>query len=280
MTNVTATNPQLPSLSAAVVLHHSSLHQLQAMMASLNKAAGSVGAHLPLYLIDQSQSAVYSEGVRAMVHAATPYSSLELHYTVRASNEGYGAGHNTVLDKALGDYHLILNPDVELCENSLVHVMHNLRAHPEVTIMAPRGTNEKGEEEYLAKRYPSVLVLLLRAWGLPLLKRFFSNRLASYELRDLPDEGGLQDVPLLSGCCMVARSDAFRAVGGFNERFFMYFEDYDLCMRLASKGRVVRDPTARIVHHGGGAARKGLRHIVWFVSGGVRFFQNWGWRWV
>ncbi|MDG1460998.1 MAG: glycosyltransferase [Luminiphilus sp.] len=280
MTNATATNEQLPSLSAAVVLHHSSLQQLEAMVTSLGTAAGFMGGHLPLYLIDQSQSAVYSDAVQALSRKVAAESSLRLQYIARESNDGYGAGHNTVLDKALGDYHLILNPDVELSENALLKVMHSLRDHPDVTIMAPRGANELGNEEHLAKRYPSVLVLLLRALGLPLLSRCFSERLASYELRDLSHEGGLQDVPLLSGCCMVARSDALRAVGGFNEQFFMYFEDYDLCMRMASIGRVVRDPDVRIIHHGGGAARKGLRHIIWFMSGGIRFFRTWGWRWV
>lgn len=276
----TATNQQFPSLSAAVVLYHSSLEQLEALLGSLDKAAQSIGADVPLYLVDQSQSAVYSEAVRGLILKAGNASSLQLHYIARESNDGYGAGHNTVLDKTLGDYHLILNPDVELSENALGQVAKSLQDHPDVTIIAPRGANELGDEEHLAKRYPSVLVLLLRALGLPLFSRYFAKRLASYELRDLPDEGGLQDVPLLSGCCMAARSDALRAVGGFNERFFMYFEDYDLCMRLSSIGRVVRDPNVRIIHHGGGASRKGVRHIVWFMLGGIRFFQTWGWRWV
>ena len=271
---------QSPRLSATVVLHHSPLEQLQALIMSLDKAARLLGAQLPLYLVDQSQSVGYTEAVQALVRDAPSDSLLQLHYMARGSNNGYGAGHNAVLDAVLGDFHLILNPDVELPEHALVQVTDNLRDHPEVAIMAPRAANEMGDEEHLAKRYPSVLVLLLRALGFAQLKRYFSRRLALYELRDLPDEGGLQDVPLLSGCCMIVRSDALRAVGGFNEHFFMYFEDYDLCMRLASKGRVVRDTRVRIVHHGGGAARKGLRHIIWFLSGGFRFFQIWGWRWV
>ena len=279
MTNAPAID-QSPTLSATVVLHHSPLTQLQAMIMSLDKAARLLGANLPLYLVDQSQSAAYSQAVQAMLRKAPPDSLLQLHYIARVTNDGYGAGHNAVLDSVLGHYHLILNPDVELPESALVQVMDNLRDHPEVAIMAPRAASEMGDEEHLAKRYPSVLVLFLRALGFAPLKRCFSRQLALYELRDLPDEGGLQDVPLLSGCCMIVRSDALRAVGGFNEHFFMYFEDYDLCMRLASKGRVVRDTRVRIVHHGGGAARKGLRHIIWFLSGGFRFFQIWGWRWV
>jgi GT2 family glycosyltransferase len=279
MTNTPAIK-QPPTLSAAVVLHHSPLEQLHGLLVSLDKSAKALGARIPLYLIDQSQSAAYSEAVQTMTQEVAPITSLQLQYIARGRNDGYGAGHNTVLDKAAGDYHLILNPDVELPENALVQFIRNLTDHPEVALLAPRGANEVGEEEHLAKRYPSVLILMLRALGSQTLKRLFAKRLAAYELQDLPFEGGFQDVPLLSGCCMIARSDALRDVGGFNERFFMYFEDYDLCMRLGSKGRVVRDPSVRIVHHGGGAARKGFRHIIWFMSGGIRFFQIWGWRWV
>ena len=137
-----------------------------------------------------------------------------------------------------------------------------------------------GQEEYLAKRYPSVLVLLMRAFAPNWLQKPVQKQMSRYELQDLPIWGPLQDVPLLSGCCMVVQPRAFRAVGGFDERFFLYFEDYDLCMRLLSEGRVVRDPSHLIVHHGGQAARKGWRHILWFLRGGLRFFNSWGWRWV
>ena len=74
------------------------------------------------------------------------------------------------------------------------------------------------------------------------------------------------------------KREAFRDLGGF--KILTAFEDYDLCMRLLSEGRVVRDPSHLIVHHGGQAARKGWRHILWFLRGGLRFFNSWGWRWV
>ena len=71
----TATNQQFPSLSAAVVLYHSSLEQLEALLGSLDKAAQSIGADVPLYLVDQSQSAVYSEAVSHthLTLPTTPY---------------------------------------------------------------------------------------------------------------------------------------------------------------------------------------------------------------
>jgi len=141
MTNAPAID-QSPTLSATVVLHHSPLTQLQAMITSLDKAARLLGANLPLYLVDQSQSAAYSQAVQAMLRKAPSDSLLQLHYIARVTNNGYGAGHNTVLDAVLGHYHLILNPDVELPESALVQIMDNLKDHPEVAIMAPRAATK------------------------------------------------------------------------------------------------------------------------------------------
>ncbi|HET6266063.1 MAG TPA: hypothetical protein VFD95_14465, partial [Usitatibacter sp.] len=60
--------------------------------------------------------------------------------------------------------------------------------------------------------------------------------------------------------------------------FFMYFEDYDLSLRVGRESQVAYVPQARIRHHGGEASRKGLRHVAWFVSSAVRFFARHGWR--
>ena len=69
------------------------------------------------------------------------------------------------------------------------------------------------------------------------------------------------------------------STGGFDPRYFLYFEDFDWSVRLAKTGQLVYLPSFRIVHHGGGAARKGWRHIRWFVQSGTRFYRRHGWRW-
>ena len=84
---------------------------------------------------------------------------------------------------------------------------------------------------------------------------------------------------LASGCCMWVRRAVFDDVGGFDESYFLYFEDYDLSLKLARKGTVVEHHNIRVVHHGGDASRKGFQHIRWFIHGAARFFSLWGWRW-
>jgi hypothetical protein len=158
-----------------------------------------------------------------------------------------------------------------------------LATHPEVGAIAPEVASGDGaSQEYLCRRYPTVLDLLLRGFAPRLVQRLFHRRLDHYEMRDVIDpdpEREVIDIPAMSGACMLVRRSAVDATGGFDPGFFLYFEDYDWTVRLNRVARTAYVPAMRVRHHGGGAARKGLRHIAWFVTSGVRFYRKHGWRW-
>jgi hypothetical protein len=88
----------------------------------------------------------------------------------------------------------------------------------------------------------------------------------------------LRDVPLASGCFMFARRDELAAVGGFSPDYFLYFEDYDLSIRLRRRSRIAYVNRVRIVHHGGEAAKKGRTHVRLFLTSALRFFRTHGWK--
>jgi GT2 family glycosyltransferase len=135
-----------------------------------------------------------------------------------------------------------------------------------------------GERQYLCKRYPSLWVLFLRSFAPAFVRTRFSGAIERYEMRDLPADEAFSPVPLASGCFMLLRTGLFARLGGFDPRFFMYFEDYDLSLRIGHEARVAYVPGARIVHHGGEASRKGVRHVAWFVRSAWRFFAIHGWK--
>jgi GT2 family glycosyltransferase len=132
--------------------------------------------------------------------------------------------------------------------------------------------------QYLCKRYPSLWVLFLRGFAPARLRRRFAPALDHYEMRDVIGDRFVPGVPLASGCFMLARTPLLTRVGGFDPRFFMYFEDYDLSLRVGRESQVAYVPRARIVHHGGDASRKGVRHVAWFMRSAWRFFARHGWR--
>lgn len=205
-------------------------------------------------------------------------------------NLGYGRGHNLVItepgrwagaDAPLEQvqYYLILNPDVSLATDALQQGLAQLRRNTQQVAVSPRIRDGRGKPASGCKRYPSVLDLLLRGFAPGAIRRLFRRRLDHYSMAGLPDTGVTAPVPIISGCCMLFRGDVLRWLDGFDERYFLYFEDFDLSLRAQRYGDLAYLPTMQITHLGGRSARKGLRHILWFARSALRFFGDHGWKW-
>jgi GT2 family glycosyltransferase len=236
-----------------------------------------------LALIDNSGDRGVAERVIELGRARFTESQVHVMYLHGHANIGFGAAHNLVLHGTGADYHRVLNPAAELAADALVNAIRWLDVHPEVGALAPSVTDGDGRPAYPCKRYPAVFDLMLRGFAPRLVQRLFARRLARYEMRDIVDAEPPQDaigVPLMSGACMIVRREAIDRSGGFDPRFFLYFEDYDWTMRLRELTQTAYVPSVRVVHHGGGAARKGLQHTRWFVASGIRFFSKHGWKWI
>ena len=130
----------------------------------------------------------------------------------------------------------------------------------------------------MIKQYPSVIDLFIRGAGIKKLNSLFSKRLAKYEMKSLVESKQIASVSIISGCFMLCRTDLLKQVGGFDERYFLYFEDFALSLELAKLGKLIYLPSIEIIHYGGDAARKGIKHIVMFVASGIKFFNQYGWK--
>ncbi|MBK5970854.1 hypothetical protein CCR91_19330 [Thiorhodovibrio winogradskyi] len=205
-------------------------------------------------------------------------------------NLGYGCGNNLALKSYKdADFWLVLNPDVEIDVDALAVGIRYLEDHRCVAMLAPGVLTENGSVSHLCKAYPSVLDLAARAFfpasffsaaSVPeRLQRIFRDRIASYTLAVMAAEDRPRDVPIVSGSFMLCRAAALRKVGGFDPGYFLYFEDFDLSLRISAEGALRWLPAMRIRHAGGHAARKGLWHTWQFVRSGIRFFNQHGWRW-
>jgi GT2 family glycosyltransferase len=274
-----------PTLTVSVVLHHSPLARLRQTLASLRRALGEARAagalgDTTVWLLDNSLDPLYSEAGRgAAAESLDGAPGTEWRYLELDANRGFGAGHNRALLDSDSAYHLVLNPDVELAADALARGLALLAGEPGIVALGPQARGSTGRREYLCKDYPPLFVLLLRGFGPAWLRRRAEGAVARYEMREQCSGDGVTDVPLLSGCCMLLRGRPARLVRGFDTRYFLYFEDFDLSLRLRIHGRLVYAPQVNIVHYGGDAARKGRRHIGWFLRSALRFYRQHGWRW-
>lgn len=268
-------------LSIAVVTYRTDPALLGRALASLARAVDQARAaglleEARLFVIDNGPDGEHAKTLEAV--RAWPSQAAALEVLHGHGNIGYGRANNLVLDRLRSDAHLVLNPDVELDSGALAAALDALSAHPEVGLVAPAVFDARGERQYLCKRYPSAWVLFLRGFAPAAVRRRFGPALAAYEMRDVIGERFVGDVPLASGCFMLVRTALFRKLGGFDPRFFLYFEDYDLSLRLGREAGIGYVPEARIVHHGGEASRKGWRHVAWFVRSAWRFYARHGWK--
>lgn len=270
-----------PSLSASIVTYLPEARLFARALASLAAAiaearrAGELG-DAKVIVVDNGPEERGAE-VRGAV-ASWPAGAGPVEIVSGQGNVGYGRANNLALARVESDFHLVMNPDVELEPTALREALRAAREHPEVGVVAPAVYGDDGQRQYLCKRYPTVWVLFLRGFAPRALRQRFARTIHDYEMRDVIAERFVADVPLASGCFMLVRTALLRRVGGFDPRFFMYFEDYDLSLRMGREARVAYVPEARILHHGGDAARKGWRHVGWFLRSAWRFFSRHGWR--
>lgn len=277
------TGPSPLTLTVSVVVYDTPLAELQSLLNSLLTAIAplpeaGLRVRTRISLVDNDDNprlapADFSRFDQQLQALGIVFEVLGGH-----GNVGYGRGHNLVIHRTADDYHLVLNPDVELAPDSLTIGLKYLQENPDAAVVSPYAEGRDGKQQHLCKRHPSLFTLLVRGFLPAGLKARFEHRLAHHEMRDLPADRPSDGIPLVSGCCMLCRADPLREVGGFDERYFLYFEDFDLSLRLGARARLVYLPGMKIRHYGGNAAGKGWRHIGLYLRSAWRFFNTWGWR--
>jgi N-acetylglucosaminyl-diphospho-decaprenol L-rhamnosyltransferase len=187
------------------------------------------------------------------------------------TNEGYARAVNAGAAAAAGQWLLVLNPDTRLSPDSLVRLLATGEADPAIGCLGPELHNPDGTEYPTGRRFPSLVVGGLHAFLGPIWP---GNPATRYYHMAAADRSAPLRVDWVSGACMLLRRDAFDAVGGFDGGYFMYFEDMDLCLRLARAGwRVLFDPGAEVVHAGGNSTRKApYRKVVNHHRSTLRFY--------
>jgi GT2 family glycosyltransferase len=263
------------ALCVGIVVYRSELELLRTCLHKLARAVCELApteAHV--YIVDNGPddySASLAACIAELADEALPF---RLEVVSGHGNVGYGHGNNLAIERGDAEWHLILNPDAELEPDALRNGIARLAADASVGMIAAWTAGADGQAQHLCKTYPSVAVLGLRALGLP-----FGRRLAAgYDV--VPDAGPTTDVTgrLVSGSFMLCRASVLKSIGGFDPAYFLYFEDFDLSLRLGRVARVLWARDVRIVHHGGSASRKGWLHRRLFVRSAATFFSRHGWR--
>ncbi|HET9087839.1 MAG TPA: glycosyltransferase family 2 protein [Acidobacteriaceae bacterium] len=200
-------------------------------------------------------------------------------YVRTGRNAGFGGGHNRALKELASvdsKYHAILNPDVSFDADVLPELTNVMEARPDVGLIMPKIIYPDGRNQYLCKLLPAPVDLVLRRFLPGPLKRLAQNRIASFELRNL-DYDAPAYVPSLSGCFMFTRRSVLEEIGGFDERFFLYMEDVDLCRRMLARSRLLYWPQVTIEHVHQMGSYRNRKLLLLHVRSAIKYFNKWGW---
>lgn len=174
---------------------------------------------------------------------------------------GFGANHNAAFRRCTAPYFCVVNPDIRLREDPFPALAAPFE-DPRVGVAGPLVLGPEGRAEDSARRFPTAGSL-------------FGKLLRGAAGPEYPVDRGAQHVDWVAGMFMQFRSDAFRAAGGFDERFFLYYEDVDICRRLRLLGYgCVFQPAASVVHDARRASRRDLRLMGIHAASALRYLTR------
>ena len=249
---------------SVIVVSWNTRDLLERCLSSVYATAGKLD--LQVVVIDNGSS----DGTLEMI--ASRFSQVVLIASER--NLGFARANNLGIDRAVGDYLLLLNADAELIGSALSDLVAYAEEDRRAGIVGPKLLNPDGTVQSSRRRFPTAVTAFLES---TVLQRWFPNHpaLRAYYVLDRDDDD-IQEVDWLVGACMLVRAEAARAAGPLDEGYFMYSEELDWCHRFAKEGwKVVYYPSAGVLHHGGQSSDQAVffRHTR-FQHSKCRYFER------
>ncbi len=178
---------------------------------------------------------------------------------------GFAANHNQAFKLCESSLFAVLNPDIRLVDNPFPRLVQALLENGG-GVIAPKVVNLSGQVEDSARYFPTPRRLLFKIFGLD-------------DGRVILNGTGAQDVDWVAGMFLLFPARVFREIGGFDERYYLYYEDVDICSRLWIGGeRVMLAPSVSVIHAAQRKSRRNLRYFMWHLCSMVRFLRIYAWR--
>mgnify|MGYP000801643342 CR=1 FL=1 len=257
----------MPKISACIVAYCDYDEVCAAVRSAL---ANTPGDDFALYVVDNASP----DGCGPRL-AQTDFGDVRVQVICLPKNLGFGKGHNSIMDRLTSDVHFILNPDIQLTADTLSDLADWMAAHPGVVMTRPALTFPDGRPQRLPLRRCSVRAMVYRQ--LPCLK-FWAKYNERYLMADR-DLTSPTEIEFCTGSFSAVDTAAFKAVGGFDEDYFMYVEDADLTQKMRTRGKAYLVPQYTAIHAWHRAAHRSLKPFLWQLHSLLRYFSKWGFAW-
>lgn len=223
-----------------------------------------------IYIVDNSQAGAVAPERMAFEKHLRQYSDVV--YIDTEENLGFGKGHNYVMDRLQSEFHAIVNPDIVLKEDAFSVLIDFMEEH-NAGMSIPKLINEQGELLDAYRREPTVFDMYLRMFT----KKVWQKRRDYHSMKDQDYTQPFQ-VPFGQGSFLVIRTDLWKQLNGFDDRYFMYLEDADLCRRVNQVSKLMYCPDATVIHKWEKASHKNMRLFSIHTKSMFTYFNKWGWK--
>ncbi len=250
---------RVKTVSVGIVTYNSA-HEIDAVLDSVLTHS----AVTPVYVVDNCSSDDTVARVRSRSSAITVIEMDE--------NRGFGAAHNRAIAASNADYHVILNPDIVFDTDVIGALVAYLDTHEDAVLATPLILNPDGTPQAVPRVLPKRRYMFagqLERFG-GVFRRWRDDYTRRTETFVAPTP-----ITFCTGCFMVIKTKALKAVGGFDDRFFMYMEDADLSRRLAAHGKLMLLPSVTVTHKWEKASGKSLRFLKIHLRSMRLYFRKW-----
>lgn len=224
-----------------------------------------------IYIVDNGSRISDSNEIDDFKNFINNYSDVE--YIDALENVGFGKGHNQVLNVLDSEYHAIVNPDIVFCEDTFSKIINWMDVNKEVGMAIPLIVDEKGNRQEVYRRELTVFDMFNRMF----LKETFKGRAKKHTMQDMDFEKPF-DVPFGQGSFLVIRTELFKNLGGFDDGYFMYCEDADLCKRVNYISKLMFYPGTKVIHKWEKGSHKNKTLLKYHINSTIYYFKKWGWR--
>lgn len=254
------------SLSISIVAYHNYDEIKTAIETLYNFTPVSISKKI--YVVDNSCATDELSGFKSFISG---YSDVK--YICTNENLGFGKGHNYVLDILDSKYHCIMNPDIVFCEDAFSKIISYMDENPDVGMIIPNIIDENGNRQQVYRKELTVFDMFIRMF----CKRLFPKRIADHSLQGMDYSKPFQ-VPFGQGSFLVIRTGLFKELGGFDDGFFMYLEDADLCKRVNNVSKLMYIPYASVIHKWEKGSHKNWKLFKIHLASMKYYFNKWGWK--
>jgi GT2 family glycosyltransferase len=194
----------------------------------------------------------------------------EIEYLFVGENIGFGKAHNLVIDKLTANFHLILNPDVIFSSDVILALITELSKSTDVSFITPKVLFPNKENQYVCRKHPTFFNLINRK------SKILKNQTIKNEYRNQDLERSFYP-EFIHGCFMLFKTADFKYLGGFDERYFLYMEDADICRRIDKiEKKILFFPNVEITHQLQKGSSKSIKLFIYHLSSAIKYFLKWG----